>query len=112
MTLRWHPSPGATLPTMKGASMTIYREEAAVFPPVTYLAEDRPWRQVAGPGVIGHKKRHGLQRSWRMRGPDVSGESREHQGALALQANDVFKRLGGRWMIQTEGQRGLVPTLP
>jgi type IV secretion system protein VirB4 len=47
-----------------------------------------------------------------MRGPDVSGESREHQGALALQANDVFKRLGGRWMIQTEGQRGLVPALP
>lgn len=93
--------------------MTIYREEADNrHAPHKYLADDVPWRSVAAPGVIGHKKRHGLQRTYVMRGPDVQGESREHQGALALQANEVFKRLGGRWMIQSEAQRGRVRTLP
>lgn len=91
--------------------MTMYREEVTQPTPRKYLADDVPWRHVAAVGVIGHKKRHGLQRSFLMRGPDVSGESREHQGALALQANDVFKRLGGRWMIQTEAQRGRVRSL-
>jgi type IV secretion system protein VirB4 len=77
-----------------------------------YLSDAIPWRGVAAPGVLLHKKRHGLQRSYAMRGPDVDGESREHQGALALQANEAFKHLGGRWMIQTEAQRGRVWRLP
>ena len=33
------------------------------------------------------------------------GESPEVQGALMLQANEALKRLGGRWMLQSEAQR-------
>jgi type IV secretion system protein VirB4 len=47
-----------------------------------------------------------------MRGPDVMGETPEVQGALMLQANQVLKRLGGRWMLQSEAQRRRVATLP
>jgi hypothetical protein len=42
-----------------------------------------------------------LQRSYAVRGPDVMGETPEVQGALMLQANEVVKRLGGRWMLQS-----------
>ena len=36
----------------------------------------------------------------------------EVQGALMLRANDVVKRLGGSWMLQSEAQRQRVTTLP
>src|SRR6185503_1316767 len=52
------------------------------------------------------------QRSYAVRGPDVMGESPEVQGALMLRANDVVKRLGGAWMLQSEAQRQRVTTLP
>src|SRR5207244_11963946 len=55
---------------------------------------------------------HGLQRTYAVRGPDVMGETPEVQGALMLQANDVLKRLGGRWMLQSEAQRRRVAHLP
>src|SRR5919197_199875 len=56
--------------------------------------------------------RYGLQRTYAMRGPDVEGETPEVQGALMLQANDILKRLGGRWMLQSEAQRRRVAALP
>ena len=71
-----------------------------------------PWRSMIAPGVLLQKYRHGLQRSYAVRGPDVMGESPEVQGALMLQANEVLKRLGGRWMLQSEAQRQRVATLP
>src|SRR5919201_1407568 len=71
-----------------------------------------PWRAVVAPGVVLQKYRHGLQRSYAMRGPDVMGETPEVQGALMLQANEVLKRLGGRWMLQSEAQRRRVAALP
>jgi type IV secretion system protein TrbE len=71
-----------------------------------------PWRSMIAPGVLLQKLRHGLQRSYAARGPDVIGESPEVQGALMLQANEVLKRLGGRWMLQSEGQRARVTALP
>src|SRR6266853_1672075 len=71
-----------------------------------------PWRAALGRGVLLQKYRHGLQRSYLVRGPDVQGETPEVQGALMLQANQVLKRLGGRWMLQSEAQRGRVTTLP
>jgi type IV secretory pathway VirB4 component len=71
-----------------------------------------PWRSMIAPGVMLQKLRHGLQRSYAVRGPDVMGESPEVQGALMLRANDVLKRLGGRWMLQSEAQRQRVPDLP
>ena len=71
-----------------------------------------PWRSMIAPGVLLQKYRHGLQRSYAVRGPDVMGESPEVQGALMLRANEVLKRLGGRWMLQSEAQRQRVTTLP
>src|SRR6266566_4032827 len=77
-----------------------------------HLSDVVPWRSIIAPGVVLQKQRHGLQRTYAVRGPDVMGESPEVQGALMLQANQVLKRLGGRWMLQSEAQRRRVATLP
>src|SRR6266481_7281070 len=77
-----------------------------------HLSDVVPWRSIIAPGVVLQKDRHGLQRTYAMRGPDVQGETPEVQGALMLQANQVLKRLGGRWMLQSEAQRRQVTTLP
>src|SRR5262249_39053914 len=77
-----------------------------------HVSDVVPWRAVAAPGVVLQKYRYGLQRSYAMRGPDVQGETPEVQGALMLQANEVLKRLGGRWMLQSEAQRRRVVSLP
>src|SRR5919109_1439096 len=77
-----------------------------------HMSDVVPWRAVVAPGVVLHKYRHGLQRTYAVRGPDVQGETPEVQGALMLQANDVLKRLGGRWMLQSEEQRRRVTALP
>ena len=58
------------------------------------------------------KQGHALQRSYRVRGPDLANESDEVQGAAMLQANEVFKRLGGEWMLHSEAQRTRVLALP
>ena len=76
------------------------------------VSDVMPWRSMIAPGVLLQKYRHGLQRSYAVRGPDVMGESPEVQGALMLRANDVVKRLGGAWMLQSEAQRQRVTTLP
>jgi type IV secretory pathway VirB4 component len=93
--------------------MPVYEEYA----PMIRTKPDRvsdvvPWRSMLAPGVLLQKYRHGLQRSYAVRGPDVMGESPEVQGALMLRANEVLKRLGGRWMLQSEAQRQRVTTLP
>src|SRR5256714_13287268 len=77
-----------------------------------FLSDVVPWRAIIAPGVVLQKHRHGLQRTYAVRGPDVMGETPEVQGALMLQANQVLKRLGGRWMLQSEAQRRRVTTLP
>src|SRR5438105_12011062 len=77
-----------------------------------HVSDVVPWRAVLAPGVVLQKDRHGLQRTYAVRGPDVIGETPEVQGALMLQANQVLKRLGGRWMLQAEAQRSRVTTLP
>src|SRR5712691_2852592 len=78
----------------------------------THVSDVVPWRAVMAPGVVLQKYRHGLQRTYAVRGPDTMGETPGVQGALMLQANQVFKRLGGRWMLQSEAQRRRVPLLP
>src|SRR6266404_1281836 len=78
----------------------------------SHVSDVVPWRSVIAPGVVLQKDRHGLQRTYTVRGPDVQGETPEVQGALMLQANQVFKRLGGKWMLQSEAQRRRVPILP
>src|SRR5919205_3534091 len=77
-----------------------------------HVSDVVPYRAIVAPGVVLQKYRHGLQRSYAVRGPDVMGETPEVQGALMLQANDVLKRLGGRWMLQSEAQRRRVTALP
>src|SRR5499427_6137490 len=102
---------------MRHRSMTVYAE----YQPrrswrerwsVGHLSDVVPWRAVVAPGVVLQKHHHGLQRTYAMRGPDVQGETPEVQGALMLQANEVLKRLGGQWMLQSEAQRQRVVQLP
>ena len=76
------------------------------------VSDEVPWRTMLLPGLILQKWQHGLQRSYAVRGPDLQGVSREEQGALMLQANEVLKRIGGRWMLQSEAQRTKVARLP
>src|SRR6266705_5109969 len=71
-----------------------------------HMSDVVPWRAIVAPGVVLQKARYGLQRTYALRGPDVQGETPEVQGALMLQANEVLKRLGGRWMLR------LLPTSP
>src|ERR687888_894623 len=114
MTSRLRSSRGATKPGMRqGETMPVYAEyqPRGRFQP-SHVSDVVPWRAVLAPGIVLQKYRHGLQRSYAMRGPDVQGETPEVQGALMLQANDVLKRLGGRWMLQSEAQRMRVPDLP
>jgi type IV secretion system protein VirB4 len=77
-----------------------------------HLSDVMPWRFIAAPGVIAHKQTHALQRTYRMRGPDLSSEVQEVMGALMLQANNVFKRLRGQWTVHTEAQRLRVTEYP
>jgi type IV secretion system protein TrbE len=77
-----------------------------------HLSDKVPWRLPAAPGVMLHKQTHALQRTYAVRGPDLSSEVQEVQGALMLQANNVFKRLGGSWTIHAEAQRVPVTTYP
>src|SRR2546426_1182983 len=87
-----------------------YRPQSRRMP--AHMSDIVPWRAVLAPGVVLQKDRHGLQRTYQVRGPDVMGETPEVQGALMLQANEVLKRLGGRWMLQSEAQRRRVAALP
>ena len=77
-----------------------------------HLSDVMPWRFLAAPGVIAHKQTHALQRSYRMRGPDLTSEVQEVMGALMLQANNVFKRLRGQWTVHCEAQRVRVTEYP
>src|ERR671926_1125111 len=97
----------------RGEMMPVYAEyqPRRRLQPV-HVSDVVPWRAVLAPGVVLQKYRHGLQRTYAMRGPDVAGETPEVQGALMLQANQVLKRLGGRWMLQSEAQRRRVTALP
>ena len=45
-------------------------------------------------------------------GAGCHGREPGSPGRLMLQANEVLKRLGGRWMLQSEAQRQRVTTLP
>src|SRR5712692_7125840 len=87
-----------------------YRPQSRRMP--AHMSDVVPWRAVLAPGVVLQKDRHGLQRTYTVRGPDWQGETPEVQGALKLQAKDVLKRLGGRWMLQSEAQRRRVVSLP
>lgn len=77
-----------------------------------HLSDVMPWRAVAAPGVILHKQTHALQRSYLLRGPDLTSEVQEVMGALMLQANNVFKRLRGQWTVHCEAQRLRVTEYP
>jgi type IV secretion system protein VirB4 len=92
--------------------MAIYEGFRPVRRRPAVLSDVVPWRAMLAPGVVVQKYHHALQRSYAARGPDVMGLSPEVQGALMLQANQVFKRLGGQWMFQSEAVRQRVRSLP
>src|SRR5216683_5831025 len=92
--------------------MPVYAEYTPTGKVPAHMSDVVPWRAVLAPGVVLQKDQHGLQRTYALRGPDVQGETPEVQGALMLQANEVLKRLGGRWILQSEAQRRRVATLP
>jgi type IV secretion system protein VirB4 len=77
------------------------------------VSDKVPWRAVIAPGVVLQKDRwQTLQRTYAARGPDVMGLAREVQGSLMMQANNVLKKLGGKWMLNSEAQRVRVTDLP
>src|SRR5262245_10522993 len=92
--------------------MAVYAEYIAPKRKADLLSDAVPWRSMLLPGLILQKWQHGLQRSYSVRGPDLQGVSREEQGGLMLQANEVLKRIGGRWVLQSEAQRTKVTSLP
>ncbi len=92
--------------------MPVYAEYTPKGKVPAHMSDVVPWRAVLAPGVVLQKDQHGLQRTYALRGPDVQGETPEVQGALMLQANEVLKRLGGRWTLQREAQRRTVKDLP
>lgn len=77
-----------------------------------YISDLVPWQHLVAPGVLRNKDQHALMRAWHVRGRDLVGETPEAQGARMLQANDVLKRLGGKWLMHAEAQRTLVQTYP
>ena len=77
------------------------------------VSDKVPWRAVIAPGVVLQKDRwQTLQRTYAVRGPDVMGLAREVQGSLIMRANNVLKKLGGKWMLHSEAQRVRVTDLP
>src|SRR6266516_3418850 len=93
--------------------MPVYEEYVPPKRKPDRLSDMVPWRAIIAPGVVVHKDRwQTLQRTYAVRGPDVMGLAREVQGSLILQANNVLKRLGGKWMLQSEAQRVQVTSLP
>ncbi len=69
-----------------------------------------PWRKVAIDGVILHKERRALQRTYRVRGLPAQGVPKEQIGANMEQANRVLMRWGGDWVVHAEAQRVGVTT--
>src|SRR5215831_4952933 len=114
--------PGADQPTVQIALSRRVERRSPVAVYEEYLPPKRrpdlvsdmlPWRAVIAPGVVLHKDRwQTVQRTYAVRGPDVMGLAREVQSSLILQANTVLKRLGGKWMLQSEAQRLRVTTWP
>src|SRR5262245_41063514 len=97
---------------MRQGKMAMYEEYLPPKRKADLLADMVPWRNMVLPGLVLQTSQHGLQRSYRVRGPDLQGMSREEQGAIMLQANEVLKRLGGQWELQAEAQRTRVRSLP
>jgi len=77
-----------------------------------YMSDLVPWQQLVAPGVLRNKDNLALMRTWAVRGRDLVGDTKEAQGARMLQANEVFKRLGGKWLVHAEAQRLAVQTYP
>lgn len=71
----------------------------------SHLSDKVPWRVPIAPGVLVHKQTHALQRTYRLRGRDLTGETKESRGSMVLAANDVLKRPGGGWTIHGEMRR-------
>src|SRR5438876_9989647 len=93
--------------------MAVYEEYLPPKRRPDLLSDMLPWRAIIAPGVVLQKDRwQTLQRTYAARGPDVMGLAREVQGSLIMRANNVLKKLGGKWMLHSEAQRVRVMELP
>src|SRR2546428_14172788 len=93
--------------------MAVFERYQRPKPRWDHLSDRVPWRAVMAPGVVLKKDRwQTLQRTYAVRGPDVMGLAREVQGSLIMQANNVLKKLGGKWLLNSEAQRIRVTDLP
>jgi type IV secretory pathway VirB4 component len=68
---------------------------------VDSLARELPWRQLLGGGVIRNDD-GSLQKTFRLYGADLSGQSEDVKGSAMLQANNAIRRLGDGDVIHSE----------
>ena len=92
--------------------MAVFEEYFSRYRAPQVLSDIVPWRMLAWPGVMLLKSQHALMRTYSVRGIDNTGDEPETIGARMLQANNVVKRFGGRWMFQSEAQRGRLTHYP
>jgi type IV secretion system protein VirB4 len=69
-------------------------------PPI--LPDKLPWQALVGPV---RNTDGSLQLSFRLYGPDLSGQPREVKGSAALRANNAIRRLGAGWVLYSEARR-------
>jgi type IV secretion/conjugal transfer VirB4 family ATPase len=77
----------------------------------TRLADFLPWAALVGEGVVLNKD-GSLQRSARMRGPDLDSAVPAELVAVAGRLNNAFRRLGSGWAIFVEAQRHAASSYP
>ena len=68
------------------------------------LADFLPWAALVAPGVVLDKD-GSLQRSARLRGPDLQSATQSELVAVASRLNNALRRLGSGWAIFVEARR-------
>ena len=75
------------------------------------LTDYLPWAALIAPGIILNKD-GSLQRTARIRGPDLESSTPSTLVAVAARLNNALKRLGSGWAIFIEAQRNAASTYP
>ncbi len=75
------------------------------------LADFLPWAGLVGPGIVLNKD-GALQRTARLRGPDLDASTPAELIAVAARVNNALKRLGEGWAIFVEAARSAAPGYP
>ncbi|TVR78334.1 MAG: conjugal transfer protein TrbE [Rhodospirillales bacterium] len=73
-------------------------------PTIARMSDELPWAVLAGPGLILNKD-GSLQRSLRVRGPDLESATPASLVAAMARLNNALKRLGTHWGLHVEARR-------